>query len=209
MTDIPGAAYKATCRVASTANITTLSGLLTIDGIVLVANDRVLVKDQTASQNNGIYIASAGAWVRSVGANVSSEINTAIVTIDLGTVNTGSIFTNKFKSSDTLGTTVMPWFKVYSTDWFAPLTSVGAAGPVLSSGGLTPVISMPAATTSVAGHLTAADWNTFNNKQPAGSYLTGTKVDSFNTRTGPVTLSSADVTNALTYTPFNQMAQEQ
>jgi hypothetical protein len=36
----------------------------------------------------------------------------------------------------------MPWFKVYSTDWFAPLTSVGAAGPVLSSGGLTPVISM-------------------------------------------------------------------
>jgi phage-related tail fiber protein len=57
MTDIPGAAYKA-CRVASTANITTLSGLLTIDGIVLVANDRVLVKDQ-ASQNNGIYIASA------------------------------------------------------------------------------------------------------------------------------------------------------
>jgi hypothetical protein len=95
----------------------------------------------------------------------------------------------------------MPWFKVYSTDWFAPLTSVGAAGPVLSSGGLTPVISMPAATTSVAGHLTAADWNTFNNKQPAGSYLTGTKVDSFNTRTGPVTLSSADVTNALTYTP--------
>jgi phage-related tail fiber protein len=59
MTDIPGAAYKATCRVASTANITTLSGLLTIDGIVLVANDRVLVKDQTASQNNGIYIASA------------------------------------------------------------------------------------------------------------------------------------------------------
>jgi hypothetical protein len=50
----------------------------------------------------------------------------------LKTVNTGSIFTNKFKSSDTLGTTVMPWFKVYS--WFAPLTSVGAAGPVLSSG---------------------------------------------------------------------------
>jgi hypothetical protein len=38
-----------------------------------------------------VYIASAGAWVRS-GANVSSEINTAIVTIDLGTVNTGSIF---------------------------------------------------------------------------------------------------------------------
>jgi hypothetical protein len=58
----------------------------------------VLVKDQTASQNNGIYIASA-AWVRSVGANVSSEINTAIVTIDLGSIQV-LFFTNKFKSSD-------------------------------------------------------------------------------------------------------------
>jgi hypothetical protein len=35
MTDIPGAAYKATCRVASTAKYY-LSGLLTIDGIVLL-----------------------------------------------------------------------------------------------------------------------------------------------------------------------------
>jgi hypothetical protein len=59
----------------------------------------------------------------------------------------------------------------------------------------------------VAGHLTAADWNTLTISNRT-SYLTGTKVD-FNTRTGPVTLSSADVTNALTYTPFNQMAQEQ
>jgi hypothetical protein len=42
---------------------------------------------------------------------------------------------------------------------------------------------MPAATTSVAGHLTA-DWNTFNNKQPAGSYLTGTKVDSLTQEQG-------------------------
>jgi phage-related tail fiber protein len=76
-----------------------LSGLLTIDGIVLVANDRVLVKDQTASQNNGIYIASAGAWVRSVGANVSSEINTAIVTIDLELSIQVLFFTNKFRAA--------------------------------------------------------------------------------------------------------------
>jgi hypothetical protein len=55
----------------------------------------VLVKDQTASQNNGIYIASAGA-VRSVGANVSSEINTAIVTIDLELSIQVLFFTNKF-----------------------------------------------------------------------------------------------------------------
>jgi hypothetical protein len=36
------------------------------------------------------------------------------------------------------------------------------------------------------------------------AYLTGTKVDSFNTRTGAVTLTSSDVTAALTYTPINK-----
>jgi|GEM_PF-4914248 len=35
------------------------------------------------------------------------------------------------------------------------------------------------------------------------NYLTGTKVDSFNTRTGAITLTSSDVTTALTYTPYN------
>jgi hypothetical protein len=42
----------------------------------------------------------------------------------------------------------------------------------VSSGGTTPAISMPAATTSVSGYLTSTDWNTFNGKQAAGSYVT-------------------------------------
>ena len=44
------------------------------------------------------------------------------------------------------------------------VTSVTATSPVASTGGTTPVISMPAATTSVSGYLTSTDWNTFNNK---------------------------------------------
>lgn len=52
------------------------------------------------------------------------------------------------------------------------VTDVTATAPVASSGGSTPNISMAAATTSVSGYLTSTDWNTFNNKQPAGSYLT-------------------------------------
>ena len=51
------------------------------------------------------------------------------------------------------------------------VTSVTGTAPVSSSGGTTPVISMAAATTSVNGYLTSTDWTTFNNKQPAGSYL--------------------------------------
>ena len=51
------------------------------------------------------------------------------------------------------------------------VTSVTGTAPVVSSGGTTPAISMAAATTSVNGYLTSTDWNTFNGKQPAGSYL--------------------------------------
>jgi trimeric autotransporter adhesin len=44
------------------------------------------------------------------------------------------------------------------------ITSVTGTSPVVSSGGTTPAISMPAATTSVNGYLTSTDWTTFNNK---------------------------------------------
>jgi hypothetical protein len=44
------------------------------------------------------------------------------------------------------------------------VTAVTGTAPVVSSGGSTPAISMPAATTSVSGYLTNTDWNTFNGK---------------------------------------------
>lgn len=49
------------------------------------------------------------------------------------------------------------------------VTSVSGTPPVVSSGGNAPVISMPAATTSVNGYLTSTDWNTFNNKGTVSS----------------------------------------
>jgi len=59
-------------------------------------------------------------------------------------------------------------------NWTANLgtvTSVTASAPVQSTGGTTPVISMPAATTSVSGYLSAADWTTFNSKQAALGFV--------------------------------------
>lgn len=62
-------AFKAPCRVATTANII-LSGEQTIDGVAVLeegANDRpdrVLVKNQTDQRQNGIYIVSTGIWRR-------------------------------------------------------------------------------------------------------------------------------------------------
>ncbi|NJO65227.1 MAG: hypothetical protein HC836_46130 [Richelia sp. RM2_1_2] len=54
---------KASCRVATTANIT-LSGTQTIDGIGVIAGNRVLVKNQLTTTQNGIYVVASGAWTR-------------------------------------------------------------------------------------------------------------------------------------------------
>ena len=110
MTDIPSASYKKSVVVATTANLT-LSAEQTIDG-VLTSASRILVKDQTTTQNNGIYVTGAGAWVRSTDADTTAEIASAIVNVERGTVNGGKIFSNVFLSTDTLGTTTMPWYKV-------------------------------------------------------------------------------------------------
>jgi hypothetical protein len=50
------------------------------------------------------------------------------------------------------------------------VTAVTATSPVVSSGGTTPAISMPVATSSANGYLASADWTTFNSKQGALSF---------------------------------------
>ena len=66
------------CRVASVVNLT-LSGLQKIDGIDIVAGDRVLVKNQTIQTQNGIYVAASGAWSRATDFDNNSELTENIV----------------------------------------------------------------------------------------------------------------------------------
>ncbi len=108
MEDIPDATFKRSVKAATTANIT-LSATQTIDGVALVAGDRVLVKNQTTTSQNGIYVVAAGAWTRALDADTSSKIASAIVAIDSGTLLGGKLFDNDFKTTDTLGTTTMTW----------------------------------------------------------------------------------------------------
>ncbi len=98
--------YKASCRAATTANLAALSGLLTIDGVVLVAGDRVLVKDQTTGSQNGIYVAAAGAWSRSTDADDGMELNSGvIVPVESGTVNADTQWMLTSDGAITIGTT--------------------------------------------------------------------------------------------------------
>ena len=80
-------------RIATTELIT-LSGVQTVDGVLLSLGDRVLVKNQTNSNENGLYIVSASAWSRdsafSTGAsNVSAGW---AINVDYGTRNTKSLW---------------------------------------------------------------------------------------------------------------------
>lgn len=87
---------KQAARVASTANIVLTTGtLLTIDGVTVSAGDRVLVKDQTDSEENGVYIAAVGAWSRATDFDELApidEINGATVSVQEGTVSAGIIY---------------------------------------------------------------------------------------------------------------------
>lgn len=66
------------------------------------------------------------------------------------------------------------------------VSSVTGTAPVVSSGGSTPAISIPQATGSVDGYISATDWNTFNNKAASGA----------NTDITSVALTSGTVSSA-------------
>jgi hypothetical protein len=75
------------------------------------------------------------------------------------------------------------------------VTAVTGVAPITSTGGSTPAIGITQATSTTNGYLSSTDWNTFNNKQPAGSYVTAVSVASANGFAGT---SSGGTTPALT-----------
>jgi hypothetical protein len=83
------------------------------------------------------------------------------------------------------------------------VSAVTASAPLSSSGGLTPNISISQASTSVDGYLSASDFTTFNNKQPAGNYITALTGDV--TATGPNSVAATIAANAVTLAKMAQL----
>lgn len=80
---IQGLKWKDPVRCATTANIT-LSGTQAIDGVTVVAGDRVLVKNQSTASANGIYVVAAGSWTRATDFDASSELLGAAIFVSEG-----------------------------------------------------------------------------------------------------------------------------
>lgn len=118
---VSSAALKIPVRVATTANLPALSGLLTIDSVVLVAGDRVLVKNQTDQTLNGIYVASATAWERAVDFNGNRDIvQGTIIWVNAGTTNGVNYFRVTSANPIVVGT---------SNITFALTPGAGTTGP--------------------------------------------------------------------------------
>ncbi|WP_259699395.1 phage tail protein [Pseudomonas brassicacearum] len=117
---------KQSVRVATTANIV-LSGAQAIDGIAVIAGNRVLVKSQTLAKDNGIYVAANGAWVRAKDADASAEVTSGlIVSVEEGATLGNTIWQLITDGVIVLGTTALAFQNI--TQGFAPLNSAALLG---------------------------------------------------------------------------------
>lgn len=104
---VSGLNFHQPVRVATTGNIT-LSGAQTIDGVSVVAGDRVLVKDQTTQTENGLYVAASGSWSRAADADNTpdGELKGGDFCLVIeGTANAGYGYICSNTSAITIGTT--------------------------------------------------------------------------------------------------------
>jgi len=123
---------KASCVVASTVNIASLSGLLTVDGVTVADGDRVLVKNQTAQADNGIYVASATAWARSADMNAWAEFPAAYTFIEQGATQADTGWVCTVNQGGTLGTTAVTWSQFSGAGSYTAGTGLTLTGTIFS-----------------------------------------------------------------------------
>ena len=117
--------YKQSVLVATTADVGNLlaTGNMTnsIDGVSLTVNDRILVKDQTDTTQNGIYRVSVvgtgvnGTWIRALDADASDKVTSGLSTVvSLGSVNAAKTFRLTTSDPITLGVSSLTFINPYA-----------------------------------------------------------------------------------------------
>lgn len=126
-----GLDVKASVVAATTANIT-LSGAQTIDGVSVVAGDRVLVKNQTTQADNGIYVAASGAWARSADANTWAELVSAYTFVETGSTYADTGWVCTVNAGGTLGVTPVTWSQFSGAGTYLAGTGLTLSGNTFS-----------------------------------------------------------------------------
>lgn len=113
---VQGLSPKASVRAATVGNIT-LSGAQTIDGVSVVAGNRVLVMSQTTGSENGIYVAASGAWSRSADLAAGASAAGIYCFVEEGTVRGDFAFVcPNDVGSDVVGTNAL-FFGKFSVNY--------------------------------------------------------------------------------------------
>lgn len=145
---------KVKCATTGNINLATIGTGTAIDGITVVAGDRVLVWKQTAGAENGIYIVAVGAWTRAADADSATELRGMFVQVEQGTTLADHRFALT-TDNITVGTTALT---IVDTGVGTP-----AAFPTSSNK------QMPALLTTADGQSASA--TTLAAKPAQGSYL--------------------------------------
>ena len=130
---IQGLDTKETVEAATDGSNITLSGTQTIDGVALNAGDRVLVKDQTNADENGIYVVDGGAWARADDASTWDELVGAFVFVQNGTTNSEAGFVSQTAAGGTLGTDPIPFTQFNSSASYTAGDGLSLTGTVFAA----------------------------------------------------------------------------
>jgi len=147
---VAGLRTRIIAECASTANVNISNGLEagdSIDGVTLVAGDRVLLKDQSTATENGLYLAvSSGAASRDPEHDTIAELSGGLIVINQGTANDNKIFLCTTDSTGSIGSTSITYTQVTPSNT-GTVTSIGltqsgseftiSGTPVTSSGNIT------------------------------------------------------------------------
>ena len=202
-----GISWKQPVNAGTTANIT-LSGAQTIDTVAVVAGDRVLVKNQTAQADNGIYVAATGAWSRSPDADTYDEMISALVFIESGG-QAGAAYYCPIQPGGTLGVTAITWNNFSVGGVYFAGTGLNLSGgdtfnisnTTVAAGGYGSASAVPTFTVNAQGQLTAA---ADANIAIAATQITSGTIDSarlsgtYSGVTGVGTLTDLTVSNVIT-----------
>ena len=226
---IVGISWKQPVVAGTLSTNITLSGAQSIDGVSVVAGERVLVKNQTNQAENGIYVVGT-PWTRAPDADTWDDLVSALVFIESGT-QAGTAWYCPIQPGGTLGTTAITWsnFSIAGTYYAGTgltltantfsITNTGVAAATYGSASTVPTIAVnaqgqitSASNTSIAIAASAITSGTIDSARISGSYtgitavgtLSGLTVSS--TITGSITGNAGTATSATSATTATNLA---